>query len=65
MRFPVVEGTPGLFLAAEALARRFQIHYYDAAILGAAKQLGAGTLFSEDFSDGQIYDGVKVENPFH
>jgi predicted nucleic acid-binding protein len=36
----------------------------DAAIVAAAKRLGANTLFSEDLSDGQQYDGVKVVDPF-
>lgn len=35
-----------------------------AAIIAAAKQLGAGTLCSEDLSHGQWYDGVQVVNPF-
>jgi len=40
------------------------IRYYDAAIVAAARELGAGTLYSEDLSHGQEYDGVKVVNPF-
>ena len=38
---------------------------YDAAILAAAQELGAHTVYSEDMSHGQKYDGVKVINPFH
>jgi predicted nucleic acid-binding protein len=50
---------------AARLSVRFRIHYYDAAILAAAKELGAHTVYSEDMSHGQDYDGVKVVNPFH
>jgi predicted nucleic acid-binding protein len=61
---PVVEGTSVLFDAARRIAERRQISYYDAAIVAAAQQLGARTLYSEDLSDGQSYDGVRVVNPF-
>lgn len=63
--FPCVPGTPGLYRQAVQLARRYSVHPYDAAILAAAHELGAHTLFSEDLSHGQDYDGVKVVNPFH
>jgi len=62
--FPCVPGTPGLYRQAVHLARRYGIHPYDAAILAAAQELGAHTLYSEDLSHGQDYDGVKVLNPF-
>ena len=47
------------------LAQRYGIHPYDGAILAAAQELGARTVYSEDLSHGQTYDGVKVVNPFH
>jgi predicted nucleic acid-binding protein len=53
-----------LFQEAVRLRDRFQISYWDAAILAAAKRLGATTLYSEDLSDGQNFDGVQVVNPF-
>jgi predicted nucleic acid-binding protein len=40
------------------------ISNWDAAILAAAKELDPSTVFSEDFSHGQTYDGVTVLNPF-
>jgi len=64
LSFPLVTGTPGLFLTAVRMAERYQIHYYDAAILAAAKELEAATLYSEDMGHGQVYDGVRVINPF-
>lgn len=45
-------------------SERFAISYWDAAILAAAEALGAGTVYSEDLSDGQRYGGVRVVNPF-
>jgi predicted nucleic acid-binding protein len=61
---PLVEETVALFDAAVALAEDCQIRYYDAAILAAAKVLGATIVYSEDLNHGQSYDGVKVINPF-
>ncbi len=62
--FPTLDLTPALFRAAVDLHQRFQLSYWDAAILAAAKQLGCHTVFSEDLNDGQNYDGVTVINPF-
>jgi predicted nucleic acid-binding protein len=44
--------------------KHFKVSYWDAAIIAAAQELGCGFIYSEDFSDGQDYDGVKVVNPF-
>jgi predicted nucleic acid-binding protein len=46
------------------LAARFQIGYYDALVVAAARLAGCPILYSEDLSDGQDYGGVRVENPF-
>jgi predicted nucleic acid-binding protein len=46
------------------LARRYQIHYYDAALLGAAERLGARVFYTEDLNHGQTYGSVRVVNPF-
>jgi predicted nucleic acid-binding protein len=64
LAFPVVTGTVALFQEAARLSVRFRIHYYDAAILAAARELGAVVVYSEDLADGQAYDGVRVVNPF-
>ena len=47
-----------------SLKDRYRIAYWDAAIVAAARILGAGTLYSEDLNHGQDYDGVRVVNPF-
>jgi predicted nucleic acid-binding protein len=64
LAFPTLDVTPALFRDARDLAMRFQLNYWDAAILAAAKRLGCHTVFSEDLNDGQHYDGVTVVNPF-
>ncbi|HWO15244.1 MAG TPA: PIN domain-containing protein [Solirubrobacterales bacterium] len=64
IRFPVAEITTDVMLAAVSTRRRFQISYWDAAILEAARSIGCDLVLSEDLSDGQDYAGVRVENPF-
>lgn len=64
VRLPVLPLTFPLFRNAVLLQRRYQISYWDAAILAATKEIGATTLYSEDLSHGQVYDGVRVVNPF-
>lgn len=64
MRFPVVDMTPRIMLAAIASHIRYQVSYWDAAILEAARSSGCDLVLSEDLSDGQDYAGVLARNPF-
>ncbi len=61
---PVMAITTEIVMSAIRLSERYRISYWDAAILAAAKELDATTVFSEDLSHGQTYDGVTVLNPF-
>jgi len=61
---PVVDLDFVLFQEAVRLRDQFQISYWDAAILAAAKRLGATMLYSEDLTEGQRFEGVQVVNPF-
>lgn len=61
---PFVATDAALLRGATTMRERYQISYWDAAVLCAAKMLGSKVLYSEDFNHGQIYDGVRVENPF-
>jgi predicted nucleic acid-binding protein len=62
--YPTLELTPSVVRSAVALHRTYQLSYWDAAILAAAKQLGCATVYSEDLNHGQTYVGVTVINPF-
>lgn len=64
LRFEVAEITVSVMRAAIATRDRFQISYWDAAILEAARSIGCDVVLSEDLSDRQDYAGVRVENPF-
>ena len=62
--FPVQELTVNVLQSALATRHRYQISYWDAAIIEAARALGCREVLSEDLSDGQDYGGVRVTNPF-
>ncbi len=53
-----------LFAEARSLARRYELSYWDAAIVAATYRLKAPVLYSEDLSHRQKYGKVKVINPF-
>jgi predicted nucleic acid-binding protein len=46
------------------LRARYRISWYDSLILGAAVLAGCTKLCSEDFQDGALLAGVRIENPF-
>lgn len=62
--FPCLALDMTLVKNAVVLSARYQLSYWDGAILAAADALGAPLLYSEDLNHGQDYDGVRVLNPF-
>lgn len=63
-RFPVQDVTSGILMAALDARERFQLSYWDAAIIESSRAMGCTVLLSEDLNDGQDYAGVRVTNPF-
>jgi predicted nucleic acid-binding protein len=49
---------------AIAIHRRYAISFWDAMIVRSAAQLGCAALWSEDLDAGQVYEGVRANNPF-
>ena len=64
LAFPIVPITAGLVLRAWEIKTRYQISYWDGAIIAAAQELRCEIIYSEDLNDGQNYSGVVVRNPF-
>ena len=62
--FPCLAIDNALIKIAAEISERYQIAYWDAAIIAAAEALGAETLYSEDLNHGQLYGAVRVQNPF-
>jgi predicted nucleic acid-binding protein len=61
---PMVAVDASLVMAGAALSRRYQISYWDGAIVAAAERLGMDLVYSEDLNHGQLYGAVRVLNPF-
>jgi len=63
-RFHVVEPNVGDILAAIDLHRLHGISLWDALIVRAASKSGCQVLLTEDMQHGQVFDGVRIVNPF-
>lgn len=64
LNFPTAPVAASTVRDALQLAAKFRISYWDTSIIAAARELGCRTVYSEDLSHGQDYDGVVVVNPF-
>ena len=60
----IQELTVDVFRRATTLCQRYQVSYWDAAILAAAHEAGCDAVLSEDLNAEQDYDGMTVINPF-
>lgn len=61
---PVVGVDANLVREAIRHSVRYQISYWDAALIAAAERLDAPVLYTEDLNHGQTYGSVRVVNPF-
>ena len=61
---PIQAVTLDVFRTGVAISQRFGLSYWDGAILAAARALGCDAVYSEDLSEEQDYDGLRVINPF-
>jgi predicted nucleic acid-binding protein len=60
----VYDLTPLVVLEAGRGVRDYKLSYYDAQIWATARLNQVPVVFSEDFNDGQILEGVRFVNPF-
>ena len=64
LRFPVQDLSTDILLAALDIKARYQLSYWDAAIVAAAAAMGSTELLTEDLDTGAVIAGVRVVNPF-
>lgn len=64
LRFHIQENTVAVLQSALSIKQRFQVSYWDANVIAAAKAAGCREILSEDLNHGQDYDGARVVNPF-
>lgn len=55
---------PNDVINAIRVQQRYQLSFWDAMIVWSAARLGCAILWSEDLNHRQIYEGVRVQNPF-
>ena len=58
-RFPAQDITSGIMRAALDARQRFQLSYWDAAIIEASRAMSCTQVSSEDLNDSQDYGGVQ------
>jgi predicted nucleic acid-binding protein len=64
LRFSVQDITLAVMLDAFNLKARYQVSYWDAAIVSAARALGCREVLSGDLSHGQTIEGILITDPF-
>ena len=62
--FEVVPANASFVLDAHELSHARKLSWSDALVVEAAIRSGCERLYSEEFSHGQAFDALKVENPF-
>lgn len=64
LRFKVQDVTLPVMVGALQIKQRYDLSYWDAAIIAAAQVLGCREVLSEDMSHRRDINGVTVHNPF-
>ena len=62
--FPVIPIGAALVKTAIQTSRASQVSYWDGLILATAAAGGCERLLTEDLKHGQVFESVRVENPF-
>jgi predicted nucleic acid-binding protein len=62
--WPVFNLTPMIVMEAGRGVRDHKLSYYDAQVWATARLNQLSVVFSEDFRDGSILEGVRFVNPF-
>jgi predicted nucleic acid-binding protein len=62
--WPVFDLTPMIVIEAGRGVRDHKLSYHDAQVWATARLNQLSVVFSEDFRDGSILEGVRFVNPF-
>jgi len=65
LSWEILDNTGPIVLEAARGVRTYQMAYWDAQIWASAKMNQIPVVFSEDFGDGVIIEGVRFVNPFN
>lgn len=64
LAFPIFLLTPSVVLEAARGVRDHSLSFYDAQLWAAALINEVPVIFSEDFQDGLVLEGIRFVNPF-
>ena len=56
--------SPSTVTRALELKAKYGIQFYEAQHLASAAKMQCSVIYTEDLNDGQVYAGVRAENPF-
>jgi predicted nucleic acid-binding protein len=65
LNWEVVVNSPDSVIKAMSIETRYRISFWNALIIQAAENAAVTILYSEDLSDGQTYNSVRVVNPLN
>jgi len=60
----VVENSVALLEEGMDEMERWKLSFWDSLILAAARRMEVSIIYSEDLSDTQDYEGIRILNPF-
>ncbi len=63
-KWDVVVNNVEIILDAIDIYEKYKYAFWDSMVIASAIKCGAKVLLSEDFSDGQIIEGIAIKNPF-
>lgn len=52
-------------LDAITICKKYEYSFWDSLIIDAAIKSGAKIILTEDLCEGQVLEGLKIQNPFH
>ncbi len=63
-RFRVQEMTLPVLNSALQIRQKYGFSFWDSAVIAAARALGCDRVYTEDLSQGQVVEGLRVIDPF-
>lgn len=64
MSWEIIENSPMSIIRASEIEEKYRISFWDALIVVAAYSAQVDKILTEDLHDGQMMEGIFIENPF-
>ncbi len=62
--YEIITIQPSIIFQAIDIHILYQLSFWDSLIISAAKSAKCSMVLTEDMNDGQVIEGVKIQNPF-